>query len=151
MQITRLLIAARDARLLDKDKSLDPDEPQDKIRGGVPGTMTKPTATFSPGERIGSLEVIAAPGHTPGHVAFLDPRDNTLYCGDTFTTIGGVETTAKLPLRFPFATMATWSKTVEIASAKALRAIDPAALAPGDGKVVENPGAAMDRAIAKVA
>ena len=47
--------------------------------------------------------------------------------------------------------MATWSKTVEIASAKALRAIDPAALAPGHGKVVENPGAAMDRAIAKVA
>jgi hypothetical protein len=30
-----------------------------------------------------------------------------------------------------------------------LRALDPARLAPGHGKVVENPVAAMDRAIAR--
>ena len=33
-----------------------------------------------------------APGHTPGQVAFLDTRDRTLYCADTYSTLGGVAT-----------------------------------------------------------
>lgn len=141
-------ISARDARLLAGDKTLDPDEPENKLRGSYPGAKTLPGRTLVPGDRVGSLEVVAAPGHTPGHVAFLDTRDRTLYCGDTFTTLGGVATTAKTNLRFPFATMATWHRPTEIESAKALRALDPARLAPGHGKVVESPAAAMERAIA---
>jgi glyoxylase-like metal-dependent hydrolase (beta-lactamase superfamily II) len=144
-----VLISTRDARLMAKDMSLDPDEPQDKLRGSWPGAATKPTRTFEPGERIGSLEVIAAPGHTPGHVAFLDPRDRTLLCGDAFTTINGVLTTSKLSLRFPLAAMATWSPETELRTAQALRGLDPAFLAPGHGKIVAAPGAAMDAAIAK--
>ena len=35
-------------------------------------------------------------------------------------------------------------------SARALRAMDPARLAPGHGRVVEAPGAAMDAALARV-
>jgi glyoxylase-like metal-dependent hydrolase (beta-lactamase superfamily II) len=145
-----VLISSRDAPLMTKaDMSLRPDEPQDKLRGGYPGAKTAPTATFEPGDRIGSLEVIAAPGHTPGHVAFLDTRDRTLLCGDAFTTVGGVATSAKAPFRFPLAAMATWSRATELESAKALRALEPARLAPGHGKIVENPVAAMDAAIAK--
>ena len=143
-----VLISARDARLLRKDRSMDPGEPDDKLRGGYPGAKTEPTRTFVPGDRIGSLEVIAAPGHTPGHVAFLDPRDGTLLCGDAYSTLGGVSTTAKVNPRFPLPTMATWHRPTELESARALRALDPARLAPGHGKVVESPGPAMDRAIA---
>jgi glyoxylase-like metal-dependent hydrolase (beta-lactamase superfamily II) len=146
-----VLISSRDARLLVKDKSLDPGEPQAKLRGSYPGTKTRPTRTFEPGERIGSLEVVAAPGHTPGHVAFLDTRDRTLYCADAYSTLGGVATTAKPNWRFPLPALATWHKPTELESAKALRALDPARLAPGHGKVVEAPGAAMDRAIARAA
>jgi glyoxylase-like metal-dependent hydrolase (beta-lactamase superfamily II) len=146
-----VLISGRDARFLAKDMSLDPDEPQDKLRGGWPGTKTRPTRTFEPGERIGSLEVIAAPGHTPGHVAFLDTRDRTLLCGDAFTTIGGVRTTAKPAFPFPLAAMSTWSRATELETARALRALDPSRLAPGHGQIVEAPGAAMDAAIAKAA
>jgi glyoxylase-like metal-dependent hydrolase (beta-lactamase superfamily II) len=144
-----VLISTRDARFLAKDMSLDPGEPQDKLRGGWPGTKTRPTRTFEPGERIGSLEVIAAPGHTPGHVAFLDTRDRTLVCGDAYTTFGGVTTTAKPELPFPLAALSTWSRATELETAKALRALNPARLAPGHGKIVESPGAAMDAAIAK--
>jgi len=68
-----VIISTRDARLLAKDMSLDPDEPKDKLRGGYPGAQTEPNRTVDPGNRVGSLEVIAAPGHTPGHVAPLDP------------------------------------------------------------------------------
>jgi glyoxylase-like metal-dependent hydrolase (beta-lactamase superfamily II) len=144
-----VLISARDARLLHKDKSLDPGEAQSKVRGSLPGAKTRPTRTLAPGDMVGSLEVVAAPGHTPGHAAFLDRRDATLLCGDTFTTIGRVATTNKVRLPFPLASMATWDGPTDLDSARALRALEPARLAPGHGKVVESPLAAMDAAIAK--
>jgi glyoxylase-like metal-dependent hydrolase (beta-lactamase superfamily II) len=143
-----VLISARDARLLAGDKSLDPGE-EGKLRGSYPGAKTRPTRTFSPGERVGSLEVIASPGHTPGHVAFLDTRDRTLYSGDVYSTLGGVATSAKLNPRFPLPALATWNAEIELQSARELRALDPARLAPGHGKVVESPGAVMDAAIAR--
>jgi glyoxylase-like metal-dependent hydrolase (beta-lactamase superfamily II) len=143
-----VIISTRDARLLAKDMSLDPDEPRDKLRGGYPGARTKPDRTVDPGDRVGSLEVIAAPGHTPGHVAFLDRRDRTLYCGDVYSTLGGVATSAKVHPRCPIA-LFTWHRPTELESARALRALEPARLAPGHGKVIENPLDAMDRAIAR--
>ena len=146
-----VLISSRDARLLAKDMSLDPDEPHDKLRGDYRGAATRPTRTLEPGERIGSLEVVAAPGHTPGQVAFLDTRDRTLYCADTYSTLGGVATTAKPNWRFPLPAMATWHRPTALATARAMRALDPARLAPGHGKVVDAPAAAMDRAIARAA
>jgi len=144
-----VLISPRDARLLAKDMTLDPGEEKGKLRGGYSGAKTKPTRTVEPGERIGSLEVVAAPGHTPGQVAFLDTRDRTLYCGDAYATLGGVATTAKPYSRFPLPAKATWHHPTALESAKALRALDPARLAPGHGKVVESPGAEMDAAIAR--
>jgi glyoxylase-like metal-dependent hydrolase (beta-lactamase superfamily II) len=142
-------ISTRDARLLAGDKSLDPGEPKDKLRGSYPGAKTTPDRMFMPGDRVGSLEVVAAPGHTPGQVAFLDTRDRTLYCADAYSTLGGVATTAKANPRFPLPAMATWHRPTALESARALRALDPARLAPGHGKVVEAPAAEMDRAIAK--
>jgi glyoxylase-like metal-dependent hydrolase (beta-lactamase superfamily II) len=144
-----VLISTRDARLLQKDKTMDPGEPASKLRGGYPGARTTPSRTFAPGDRVGSLEVVAAPGHTPGHVAFLDTRDRTLIAGDAFTTIGRVATTAKVTLPFPLASMSTWDRPTELETARALRALDPSRLAPGHGKIVDAPGAAMDAAIAK--
>ena len=141
-------ISTRDARLMAGDKSLDPGE-EGKIRGSLPGAKTVPSRTLNHGDRVGSLEVVASPGHTPGHVAFLDTRDGTLYCGDAYSTLGGVATAAKANFRFPLVVMATWSKPTALESARALRALDPARLAPGHGKVIESPAAAMDAAIAK--
>ena len=142
-----VLISTRDARLLKKDKTLEPGEPNSKLRGGYPGAKTTPTRTFEPGDRVGSLEVIAAPGHTPGHVAFLDTRDSTLIAGDAYTTIGGVNTTAQTPWRFPLAGMATWHKPTALQTARELRGLDPNRLAVGHGNVVESPARAMDEAI----
>ena len=144
-----VLISGRDARLLAKDKTLDPGEEKGKLRGGYPGAKTRPTRTVEAGDRIGSLEVVASPGHTPGHVAFLDTRDRTLYCGDTYSTLGGVATTAKLNPRFPLPGLATWHRPTALESAQSLRALEPARLAPGHGRVVESPAPAMDAAIAR--
>ena len=145
-----VIISERDARPLAGDKSLDPGEPGDNIgKGSFPGAKTKPTRTVNPGDRIGSLEVIASPGHTPGHVALLDTRDNTLICGDAYSTLGGVATSAKGNWRFPLPAYAAWDKPTALESARTLRALEPARLAPGHGKIVDSPLAAMDRAIAR--
>ena len=112
-------------------------------------TKTKPTRLITPGERVGSLEVIASPGHTPGHVSFLDVRDRTLYAGDAWLTLGGVSTPSEANPRFPLVAIATWDKPTALESAKALRDLKPARLAVGHGKVIEAPGEAMDAAIRK--
>jgi len=144
-----VIISTRDARLLAKDTSLDPDEPQVKLRGGYPGAKTPPTRTVEAGDRIGSLTVIAAAGHTPGQVAFLDTRDRTLLCADAFTTLGGIETTARPTWPFPLAAMATWHRPTALESAQRLVDLHPARLAPGHGPVVEAPVAAMQAAVAR--
>jgi glyoxylase-like metal-dependent hydrolase (beta-lactamase superfamily II) len=135
------LIGEPDARIHSREAK--------KTKGMWPQVETKPDSFLVAGQRVGSLEVVAAPGHTPGHMALLDMRDRTLLCGDTFTTLGGVAVTAKKLQRFPLAASATDDPDADRASARALRALDPSRLAPGHGKVVEGPAAAMDRAIAK--
>jgi glyoxylase-like metal-dependent hydrolase (beta-lactamase superfamily II) len=144
------VISARDARLLAGDMSLDPGELDRKISGSFREIATHPTRTVAEGDRVGSLEVLAAPGHTPGHTAYLDTRDRTLYCGDTYSTLGGVAVSSRPNPRFPLVFMGTWDRALNVDSARKLRALDPARLAPGHGKVVDAPGAAMDAAIARV-
>jgi len=144
-----VIVGEREARLLRRDRSLDPCEPQSRLRGSYPGAKTAPTRTVAPGERIGSLEVVAAPGHTPGQIALLDVRDRTLLCGDAFSTLGGVETAAHPNWRFPLSALATWDRPTALASARALRALEPSRLAPGHGRIVHEPAVAMDTAIAR--
>jgi glyoxylase-like metal-dependent hydrolase (beta-lactamase superfamily II) len=143
-----VLIGAREARLLDKDFSLEDGELQRKPRGSYPGAKTRPTRTLTEGERVGSLEVVASPGHTPGHLAYMDERDRTLFCGDTYSTLGGVAVSSRMNPRFPLVVMGTWDREADLASARKLRGLDPARLAPGHGKIVDSPAAAMDAAIA---
>lgn len=142
-----VIIGRREARLLKQDKSLDPGEPVDKLRGGYPGAEVEPTRVIEPGDMVGSLEAVASPGHTPGHLSFVDARDGTLFSGDAWSTLGGVATPAKANPRFPLLWMATWHRPTALESSRRLRALDPARLATGHGKVVESPGAAMDRAL----
>lgn len=146
-----VLIGTREARILASDMSLDPGEPQAKLRGGFPAVTTRPTRTLEAGERVGSLEVIASPGHTPGHIALLDTRDRTLIAGDAFQTRGGIAVAGKWQWRFPFLYFATWHKPTALASARAMRALNPSRLAVGHGRVIDQPAAAMDHAIAAAA
>jgi glyoxylase-like metal-dependent hydrolase (beta-lactamase superfamily II) len=142
-----VVISARDARLLRGDTSLDPTEPQVKVRGSVKPCKTSPTRLLNAGDKIGSLEVIPSPGHTPGHVAFLDTRDRTLIAGDAFQTHGGVAVVGTVRPLFPFPALATWHKPTALHSAIQLRQLRPSHLAVGHGKVLVDPLSAMDAAI----
>jgi glyoxylase-like metal-dependent hydrolase (beta-lactamase superfamily II) len=140
----QVLVPELDARILARE-----DGAQNKVPGGWPKLQTAPDVCLSAGDRVGSLQVIASPGHSPGHVAFLDTRDRALIAGDAFTTVGRVTVSSQPHWRFPFAAMATWDKQTTVDSARALRALEPAILVVGHGPPVREPTAAMDDAIAR--
>jgi glyoxylase-like metal-dependent hydrolase (beta-lactamase superfamily II) len=146
-----VLVSARDTRFLSGDMSLDPGEPQTKLRGAYQAIATRPTRTLSDEDEIGSLRVIATPGHTPGHIALFDTRDNTLIAGDAFQTRAGVAVSGTVRWLFPFPAMATWNRPAALASARRLRELAPSRLAVGHGEVLEQPLPAIDAAIATAA
>lgn len=147
----QLIVSEREAPLLQGNTELRDHEPAGRLRGGFRGAATRPARLARDGDVVGSLRVLASPGHTPGHVAFFDTRDGTLYAGDSFTTTRGVATSAVVPWRYPMAGLATWDRHLDLDSARQLRNLDPARLASGHGPVIQAPGQAMDRAIATAA
>ncbi|MUT67589.1 MBL fold metallo-hydrolase [Paenibacillus sp. NEAU-GSW1] len=145
-------ISARDARLLAGERSLDSGEPNTPLRGGIPkpgAIRTVPDTLLQDGDRIGSLLAVAAPGHTPGSMAFLDERSGALIAGDAFQTRGGVAVSGHLRPWFPFPAWATWNKEASVNSARKLLALNPSVLAVGHGDLLQEPAAAMRQAIAE--
>lgn len=138
----------RTAQFLQGNVTLRAGEPQAEIRGGFVQRTTQPTRLLQPGDMVGSLRVVAAPGHSPDHIAFFDERDGTLIAGDAFQTQGGMAVSGMRRLLFPFPAMATWHLPTALESARTLRQLSPTRLAVGHGRVLENPLRQMDEAIA---
>jgi glyoxylase-like metal-dependent hydrolase (beta-lactamase superfamily II) len=139
----------RTAEFLQGHLQLHPDEPQAKLRGAFMKRSTRATLLLEPGDKLGSLRVIAAPGHTPDHIAFWDERDGTLIAGDAFQTAAGTAVAGITRWLFPFPAMATWHLSTALETAVALRNLNPTRLAVGHGPVLENPASQMEQAIAE--
>jgi glyoxylase-like metal-dependent hydrolase (beta-lactamase superfamily II) len=140
------VVGQRESRLLARDFSLDAGERGKKLRG-FPGVKSRPTRLLNDGDCIGSLQAISSPGHTPGHMAYLDVRDGSLIGGDAFTTQLGVIAAGVFKFYFPFPALFSWNREYAAESAKKLRNLKAARLAVGHGKTIESPLAAMDRAV----
>ena len=113
-----------------------------------PPTTAKPTPvdrvieegdTLS--EVFGGLEVIAAPGHAPGHVAFWQPQRRILFCGDVAMNI-------PWGLRLPIAAF-----TVDMAENKRslarLITLNPALVCLGHGQPLAQEATARLTALAQ--
>jgi glyoxylase-like metal-dependent hydrolase (beta-lactamase superfamily II) len=141
-----VLMGEADARILAGEKV---------VEGKLPGMWrkveTQPDVRLQGGERIGSLEVVPTPGHSPGHVSFLDTRDRSVIVGDVYTAYGRLNVTNHFYWRFPLAYGATWDRPEDLRSARMLRGLEPALLAVGHGPATRSPAAAMDTAIARSA
>lgn len=144
-----LCVSARDARFLAGDMTLDAAEPQAQLRGAYQRVAATPDRLLHDGDMLGSLRVVATPGHTPGHIALHDTRDNTVIAGDALQTRGGLAVAGTLRWRFPLPALATWHRPSALASAKRIRALAPTRLAVGHGDVLEAPLAPLDAAIAE--
>jgi glyoxylase-like metal-dependent hydrolase (beta-lactamase superfamily II) len=143
-----VLMTERTAQLVSGDVSQDRDE---AAKGGLgrfrKTAETRPTQTLGDGDRVGSLQVVASPGHSPDHIALFDTRDGTLIAGDAFQTRGGMAVSGTIRPTFPFPGIFTWHKPTALESARALRNFDPTLLVVGHGEALRDPLAAMDRAI----
>src|SRR5437879_4149156 len=74
------IVGQRESRLLQRDFSLDAGETGNRLIG-FPGAKSQPTRFLTHGDRVGSLQAVFSPGHTPGHMSFLDVRDGSLIAG----------------------------------------------------------------------
>ena len=141
----------RTAEFLQGELSLRPDEPQNPLRGGFVQRTTQANRLLNPDDVLGSLRILAAPGHTPDQIAFYDERDGTLIAGDALQTKAGTAVSGITRWLFPFPAMATWHLPTALATAQTLRALNPSRLAVGHGKVLENPADEMDKAVQEAA
>jgi glyoxylase-like metal-dependent hydrolase (beta-lactamase superfamily II) len=143
---SELAIGKREARLLAKDLSLDAGE-KGKTLYGFTGAKSRPGTLLVEGERVGSLQAVASPGHTPGHMAYLDVRGNALIAGDAFTTQTGVVVAGVFKPLFPFPALFSWNAVLSAKSAAKLRGLNPEILAVGHGPSIPSPARQMDAAL----
>ena len=141
-----LSVGKREARLLAKDLRLDAGE-HGKTLLGFTGAKSQPSRLLVEGERVGSLRAVASPGHTPGHLAYLDVRDNALIAGDAFTTQTGVVVAGVFKAIFPFPALFSWNAVLAAKSAAKLRRLNPALLAVGHGPSIPSPARQIDIAL----
>ena len=86
--------------------------------------------TLSEGDEIGGLEVIEAPGHTPGHLAFWEERTRALIIGDVLFHTKPVTMRKGLSEPFRFATV---DRAANLRSARKLAALNPDTICFGHG------------------
>jgi glyoxylase-like metal-dependent hydrolase (beta-lactamase superfamily II) len=129
----------RESRMLARDFRTEPDEPHTKVRGSYPKLDAVPSVLLVEGDTYGSLQVIATPGHTPGHLSFLDKRSGTLIAGDALVNVGGLRIPGDCPAVFALPNWATWHKPTAIESARKIAALEPKKIVFGHGKpITEN-------------
>lgn len=145
---SKVYISSRDGLLLGGNSTLLPNEKNTPIRGGLPKNIkTKPDVLLEEGDRVGSLEVIATPGHTPGSISLFDTRNRSLIAGDALVTRGKLIVSGMLNPLFPFPAFATWDKETALKSAKKLSNLNPSLLAVGHGKMLKQPQERLNIAI----
>jgi glyoxylase-like metal-dependent hydrolase (beta-lactamase superfamily II) len=114
-----------------------------------PGGAPAPHASYGPrlravgdGDEVLGLQVVATPGHTPGHVAVFDPDSAVLVAGDALTnTIDGV-LSGPLP-------EATADHAAAADSVRKLARLRPQVILVGHGPPLERSAAGKLRRLAR--
>jgi glyoxylase-like metal-dependent hydrolase (beta-lactamase superfamily II) len=141
----KIVIGEREERLLRCDFSLDPGETGKPLLG-FKRVRSSAHRVLNDGDQVGSLRVVTSPGHTPGHIAYLDVRDNSLLAGDSYITQKGVIAAGVYSFFFPMPAWFSWNCALAAVSAAKLTALKPRLLAVGHGPCVVAPAAQMAQA-----
>ena len=92
------------------------------------------------GDRVGPLEAVYTPGHTPGHLAFYWRERRALFTGDTFVT---------WPEVCPGWSNTTLNEKQAWQSLQRLAEMEVALVAPGHGEPIRDGGGAVIRELAR--
>ncbi len=124
-------------------------EPHTRVKGFFKKVKTIPERVLEENDLVGSLRVMGTPGHTPGHLSFLDERDGSLYSGDALATFGAIRLPFDPPWYFPFPKQATWHFETALASVRRLATLNISRVLAGHGPAVEMPQQGLEQAIAR--
>jgi glyoxylase-like metal-dependent hydrolase (beta-lactamase superfamily II) len=78
---------------------------------------------------FGGMQVIATPGHTPGHISLFAPAPSVLFCGDSLRATSQGRLT-------PSRGRNTWDQAQALDSLRAQAALNPQIVCPGHGPVI---------------
>ncbi|MFN8561835.1 MAG: MBL fold metallo-hydrolase [Anaerolineae bacterium] len=93
-------------------------------------------------EALGGLQVIATPGHSPGHVSFWQPERKILFVGDVIMNAFGLS-----GMRLPF-TVSTPDMAENIRSVRKIAELDAKIVCFGHGEPITQDATAKIRAFA---
>ncbi len=80
---------------------------------------------------LGGLEVLATPGHTPGHTSFYSAGKRLLIAGDSFRATGGKLSFDPAPVH--------WNYTIGLTSCRKQATLGAALVCCGHGPALRNP------------
>ncbi|MGZ4506448.1 MAG: MBL fold metallo-hydrolase [Blastococcus sp.] len=135
-----------DRRVLLPLLSLLPRRSRDRVlRSGNLADVVRALDPSEPPPGLPEWRCVAAPGHTPGSIAFYRPRDRLLVSGDAVLTVDlttlrgllGTWSQTAAPLRFT-----DWDRTATEDTIAALARLEPRGLLPGHGRPRVGPAVA---------
>lgn len=94
--------------------------------------------TLADGDRVGPVQVVHTPGHSPGHLAFWWPDRKTLFAGDAIATY---------PVLAPGWPAFTLNARQHRASLGTMASLNPEIIAVGHGEAITDDTAAQARAL----
>ncbi|WKX01708.1 MBL fold metallo-hydrolase (plasmid) [Rhodococcus aetherivorans] len=115
------------------------------LAGNTLGAVARPLRPGEPVPGLAGWEVVATPGHTPGHISLLRTTDRVVIAGDALLTLR-LNSVRGLLHQQPGLSgppwYTTWSRGAAAASIRRLADLDPTVLAPGHGHPLTGPDTA---------
>jgi deazaflavin-dependent oxidoreductase (nitroreductase family) len=106
------------------------------------GDAARPLWAGEPVPGLPGWEVVATPGHTPGHVSLLRTADRILIAGDALVNLRLNSVSGLLQQRPGLSGppwYSTWNRGRAVSSIQQLAALSPRALGPGHGRPLTGP------------
>lgn len=133
-----LLFPEREYQLIQK-KELFPDEKQTPLKEGIPDQLpVEPDMFLREGDRVGELQTIFTPGHTPGHICFYHPALHYILVGDVMQTLGGAAICGVHRDAFPKPARLNWDLPLSIEMVQRMQDLEPQYIGTGHGDVLQD-------------
>ncbi|AZP04761.1 MBL fold metallo-hydrolase [Jeotgalibaca ciconiae] len=131
-------------------KELLPSDKQVPLKEGIPDSLPfTPDLLLKSGDKVGELEVLFTPGHTPGHICFFHPTLRYLLVGDVLQTLGGAAICGVHRDAFPKPARLNWDLEQSIHVVEDFLTLNPTYVGTGHGEVMQDPMSILPKTIAE--